>query len=128
MQTSLEPVGPKYRWLRGSAVTEVTSTLSGLRVVLAGPADIDRYVEFHFANPRAFQVMDEGDMLAYWQASGQLDHALYRVAAGGWCERMADHYLNVTASLTNVHEWLIVSSDLCVSVIAAEPPHMREFG
>src|SRR5690348_11703009 len=112
MQTSLEPVGPKYRWLRGSAVTEVTSTLSGLRVVLAAPADIDHHVELDFANPRAFQVMDEGDMLAYWQPPRHLNHALYRVVAGGWCERAAGHYLNVTASLTNIHEWLVVSSDL----------------
>jgi hypothetical protein len=96
--------------------------------VLAAPADIERYVELYFAGPRAFQVMDEGDMLVYWQPPRQLDHALYRVAAGGWCERTAGHYLNVTASLPNVHEWLVVSSDLCVSVIAAEPPHMREFG
>jgi hypothetical protein len=55
MQTSLEPLGPRFDWLRGSAVTEITSTPSGLRVVLAAAVGIGRYIEFQFTHPRAFQ-------------------------------------------------------------------------
>lgn len=112
----------------GSAVTEVTNTLSGLRVVLAAPAGIDRYVEFHFTNPRAFQAMDEGDMLEYWQSPLPIGYVLYRVTNGGWRERASGHYLSVTSALANVQEWLIVSADLCVSVMSSEAPNMREFG
>jgi len=50
------------------------------------------------------------------------------VTSGGWRERTAGHYLHVTSALASVQEWLIVSDDLCVSVMADTPPYMREFG
>ncbi len=128
MHTSLEPVGSEFEWLGSSAITEVTSTGSGLRIVLAAPVDVDRYVEFHFSDVRAFQAMDEGDMLEYWRAALPGRYALYRVTAGGWCSRVTGHYLNVTSTLDHMHEWLVVSSDVCASAISAQAPHMREFG
>jgi hypothetical protein len=128
MHTSLEPAGPEFEWLSSSSITEVSSTSSGLRIVLAAPVDIDSYVEFHFSDPRAFQAMDEGDMLAYWHLALPGRYALYRVTAGGWRERSVGHYLNVTSALDNLHEWLVVSSDLCISVISSVAPHAREFG
>ncbi|WP_426701178.1 hypothetical protein ACPPVV_17695 [Rhodanobacter sp. Col0626] len=128
MHTSLEPAGPEFEWLGSSAIIEVSSTASGLRIVLAAPVDIDRYVEFHFSDPRAFQAMDEGDMLGFWEPALPGRYALYRVTSGGWRERSVGHYLNVTSTLGNMHEWLVVSSDLCVSVISSDAPNLREFG
>ena len=128
MHTVLEPKGPEFEWLGSSAITELSSTASGLRIVLAAPVDIDRYVEFHFSYARAFQAMDEGDMLGYWEPALPGRYALYRVTSGGWREHAEGHYLNVTSTLDNLQEWLVISSDLCVSVVSSDEPHVREFG
>ncbi|MFO3707325.1 hypothetical protein ACI6Q5_20690 [Xanthomonas codiaei] len=105
MQTLLKPVGSEIEWQVGPDVTEISNTSSGLRIVLAAQKSIDRYHEIHFLFVRAFQVMDEGDMLEYWQNPLTTGHVLYKVASGGW-----------------------VSECLCVSVISAYVPHVREFG
>jgi len=128
MKTLLEPVGYEIEWHGGSDVTEITNTSSGLRIVVAAPKGIDRYLEIHFPFVRAFQVMDEGDMLEYWQTPLTTGNALYKVASGGWRERAAGQFLHVTASLDAMQEWLVVSEGLCVSVISAYVPHVREFG
>jgi hypothetical protein len=112
----------------GSDITEVTSTHSGLRIVLAAPEGVDRYLEIHFPFVRAFQVMDEGDMLEYWQRPLTTGHALYKVISGGWRERAAGQFLRVTCSLDTMQERLIVSECLCVSVISMHVPNLREFG
>ncbi|MBB5866352.1 hypothetical protein [Xanthomonas sp. 3058] len=127
MQTLLESVGKEIEWYDGSDVSEITNTSSGLRVVLSAPVGIDRYAEVHFSFARAFQVMDEGDMLEYWHAPLKSKHFLYRVVSGGWRDRAAGHYLHVTSALDQMQEWLIVSECLCVSVISAQPPHVREY-
>lgn len=128
MRTLLEPVGSELEWHRGSDIAEIHSTNSGLRIVVAAPEGVDRYLEIHFVFARAFQVMDEGDMLGYWQTPLTTGHALYKVTSGGWRERAAGQFLHVTASLDAMQEWLVVSECLCVSVISAHAPHVREFG
>ncbi|WP_416203533.1 hypothetical protein [Xanthomonas euvesicatoria] len=128
MQTFLEPVGSEVQWHEGADVTEIISTSSGLRIVVAAPAGVDRHLEIHFPFVRAFQAMDEGDMLEYWESPLTTGHVLYKVIAGGWRDRTAGHFLHVTASLDSMQEWLIVSECLCVSVLSAYVPHLREFG
>ena len=128
MQTLLEPVGPEIEWLGGSDVTEITSSNSGLRIVLAAPEGVDRYLEIHFPFVRAFQAMDEGDMLSYWHSPLTTKHAIYGVKSGGWRDRVSGDYLHVTSALDSMQEWLIVSECLCVSVVSAYAPHFREFG
>ncbi|AOY68036.1 hypothetical protein LN565_11245 [Xanthomonas euvesicatoria pv. euvesicatoria] len=128
MQTFLEPVGSEVQWHEGADVSEIISTSSGLRIVVAAPAGVDRHLEIHFPFVRAFQVMDEGDMLEYWESPLTTGHLLYKVISGGWRDRTAGHFLHVTASLDSMQEWLIVSECLCVSVLSAYVPHLREFG
>jgi hypothetical protein len=128
MKTLLQPIGPEIKWHKGSDITEISQSASGLRVVLASPEGEERYVEFHFPFVRAFQVMDEGDMLEFWQNPVAAGHALYKVVSGGWRDRVEGQFLHVTSALDNMIEWLIVSECLCVSVISPYVPHAREFG
>ena len=127
MQTYLEPIAPKVDWHGPSFVTEVVCTGSGLRIVAAASQGVGRFVEIHFPFVRAFQVMDEGDMLAFWEAPRSKSHMIYKVISGGWRARVAGQFLHVTAALDNMYEWLIVSDSLCVSVISAFMPHIREY-
>lgn len=128
MKASLVPIGEEHDWFRVSAVTEITSLPSGFRVVVAAPPEVDRFVEFHFPFVRAFQAMDEGDMLEFWSPPLPGRFLLYRVDAGGWLERVKGDFLQVTATIDAIREWLIVSSDVCVSVLSAYEPSVREYG
>jgi hypothetical protein len=128
MKAVLEPIGTQIEWFKGAAVTEIANTDSGLRIVLASPLGIDRYVEVHFPYVRAFQVMDQGDMAGYWGPALPGNHVLYKVDSGGWRERVAGHFLRVTSAMDKMTEWLVVSDDLCVTVMSTYEPHVREFG
>lgn len=117
MKAILDPIGTEVEWSNDSAVTEIVNTHSGLRIVLAAPVEVDRYVEIHFPHVHAFQVMDEGDMLEYWMPPLPERFIAYKVISGGWRERVDGHLLNVTSALDHMQEWLIVSADLCITCL-----------
>ena len=104
MQTLLEPIGYQLDWHGGSDVVKMTSTNSGLLIVMAALQGIYRYLEIHFPFVRAFQVMDEGDTLKYSKTPLKSNHALYKVTTGGWRDRVTSQYPNVTAALDTMHE------------------------
>ena len=130
MKLVLVPIGDPLTWYDGSDTLEIVDSGSGLRVVLAAPRGIDRFAEIHFPFARAFQVLDEGDMLKYWEESGSLGcHAVFQVTSGGWLERASSNYFDITSGLENMREWLIAPDvGRCVTVISAYTPHIREFG
>ena len=128
MKAILAPHGNPVAWFRGASAIEITNSLSGLRIVVAAPNGEDQYLEVHFPYARAFQAMDEGDMLGYWEPGSTGSHLVFEVLSGGWLERAGPHYLHVTAAVGNTREWLVVSDDLCVSVISSYEPHVREYG
>ncbi|MBD9370431.1 hypothetical protein [Xanthomonas sp. XNM01] len=129
MQVAMQPFGPAVDWFHGSAIVEVHHGVSGLRIVAAAPHGVDRYLEVHFAFANAFQVMDEGDMLDYWAPPYRPDgHLVHEVLEGGWRPRVQGRLLSITGAHDGLREWLVSTVDLCVSVIAAEAPHVREYG
>ena len=109
-------------------MTEITSLPSGLRIIVAAPDEMGRFVEIHFSYVRAFQAMDEGDMLIFWNPPLPGRFLVYRVESGGWLARVSSHFLQVTAAIGTVQEWLVVSSDVCVSVLSDHEPYVREYG
>jgi hypothetical protein len=129
MQTILEPVGNKLTWYSGSATTEIISSNSGLRVVISSAVGTKLNVEIHFPYAKAFQVLDDGDMLEYWDKHRPLkQHVVYRVLSGGWLDRSRGHYFHVTSANEDMYEWLIVSdAGPCVTVISTYRPHIREY-
>ena len=126
MQTLLEPIGYESEWHGVSDVAVMTSTSSGLRIVVAALQGICRYLDIHFPSVRAFQVMDEGDTFWYWQTLPKSNRTLYKFTVGGCRDRVSGQYANVTATLDTMHEWLVVSECLCVAVVPAYAPQVRE--
>ena len=127
MKLLLELVHSPIDWYAGSATVEVVSTATGLRVVVASTEEFDSYVEFHFRQSHAFQVLYERDMMSYWQEPLPANHMLFRVLGGGWLERTSSDYFQVANSL-NSNEWLIVSdTGPCVTIIADKEPAVREY-
>jgi hypothetical protein len=115
---------------RHSDIGEVTLGASGLRVVLSFGRiqdDEDRYLDILFPVPRGFRFLDEGDLLPYWgvvpTGSG---HSIFEVTQGGWIEQEKSYgMLNVTHAVGDYKEWLVVSSNGCLSVISKDAPLIR---
>jgi len=125
MQLHTKPIGSEISWFPGCDIVEISNSVSGLRVVVAATRDSDRFAEIHFESARAFQVLEEGDLLGYWDPPLTAKYLVYKVEAGGWRERVADHFLQSTAP--SMPEWLIVTECLCVNVLSACTPHIREY-
>ena len=129
MKTTTESVGIEIDWFSGSTVAEVTNSETGLRIVLQAPGRNGPYAEVHFPFARAFQVMDEGDMVGLIDASLSNRHVVYKVLAGGWKDMVSGQYLTVSSAVSEFHEWLVVSDiGQMVSVISYYTPHVREYG
>jgi hypothetical protein len=130
MDTVLEPVGEALSWYPGSATIEVANTISGLRVVVAAGGEKDRFLEVHVPFAKAFQVLDDSDMLEYWGPGKPLGtHSVFRVKSGGWVDRVSGNYFHVTSAIPELREWLVVSDvGPCVTLISFYEPTLREYG
>ena len=124
MKLATTPIGGELSWLPVDII-EVSNTLSGLRIVAEGSRGTDRFAEVHFAGARAFQALDEGDLMGYCDPPLRSKYLVYRIDAGGWRERVGDHFLHCTDA--KMPEWLIVTECLCVNVLSGCTPHIREF-
>jgi hypothetical protein len=113
-----------------SDISELTLGVTGLRVVVSFDRthdDEDRYLEVLFSIPRGFRFLDEGDLLSYWGVIPvQAGHTIFEVKQGGWMEQEQSYgMLNVTSAIGDFREWLIVSSNGCLSVISKIEPMVR---
>ncbi len=113
-----------------SDISELTLGVTGLRVVVSFDRthdDEDRYLEVLFSIPRGFRFLDEGDLLSYWGVVPvQTGHTIFEVKQGGWMEQEQSYgMLNVTSAIGDFREWLIVSSNGCLSVISKIEPMVR---
>lgn len=115
---------------RFSDIGELTFGACGLRVVLGFDrtrGDEERFLDILFSVPRGFRFLDEGDLLPYWGAvptgSGS---SIFEVTQGGWMEQEHSHgMLNVTGAVGDFREWLVVSSNGCLSVVSKVVPLIR---
>jgi len=130
MYTTLQAIGSPLSWYDGSATTEITNSLSGLRLIVAAGGDDDRFVEVHFPYAKAFQVLDDSDMLEYWHKERPLGkHILFQVLSGGWVQRTEGHYFQVTSSHQGMREWLLVTdAGPCVTIVSTYEPFVRHYG
>ena len=129
MKTISKPFGNEYSWASTGSVTELTYGLSGLRIVGSGPIDDDSFIEIYFPGANAFQSLMESDCLAYWSDDNfTTNHIIYQIEAGGWRDRVKDHYMQVlNSAYESQSEWLITTCEHCIGVVSGSPPMVREF-
>ena len=125
MKLATTPIGSEISWFPGCDIIEISHTVSGLRIVVAAARGTERFAEIHFEGARAFQVLDEGDLLGYWDPPLTAKYLVYRVDSGGWRERVQHHFLQ--SAPEKMPEWLIVTECLCVNVLSGCTPHIREY-
>jgi hypothetical protein len=112
--------------------------LSGLRYPMAvssgEPAAGDLIVELTlreagsatlvFEGPLGFRVLDERDMLEFWNDYSDPNGWLWEVESGGWLDLESTRSGFIDRELIpELREYLVVG-DMCVSVICTRPPKL----
>ncbi|HDL00870.1 MAG TPA: hypothetical protein ENH23_01380 [candidate division Zixibacteria bacterium] len=97
-------------------IVEINYDLLELEIIL----NFDRApkkVTVVFFSPIGFRVLDEGDLLEFWENYHTGYGWLYKVVSGGWhdLESKRDGYLS--KETRNVREYLVVGENDCVSVL-----------
>jgi hypothetical protein len=123
MRLIAQPQGPEIDWFIATEITNVHYDWPKLKIRIEAARGDGRFAEVCFSRVIAFQAIPEGDMSSYWLEPLGSGRFAYRVEAGGWLERTADHYFQVTSAPPTPTEWLVVADcGLVVTVLSAEPP------
>jgi hypothetical protein len=102
-------------------VTNVNYNLSLLRIKLEF-SDANHSVYISFDSVRGFRVLDEGDLLEFWDPGSRAQGWLWHVEEGGWfdLEKLRDGFMSGVNGVYK--EFLVVGQNECVSVIANGDP------
>ena len=97
-------------------VTGLNYDSGALRVTLDFPGMEDP-VYAAFDSVRGFRVLDEGDLLEFWNPETRADGWIWMVLKGGWfdLESFREGFLSGVAG--GYSEYLILGANDCVSVI-----------
>lgn len=86
----------------------------------------DNPVYVTFGAPRGFRVLDEGDLLEFWNNETRPKGWLWVVKSGGWydLEKVRNGFVSGVAG--GYSEYLILGENECVSVISNDEPVITE--
>jgi hypothetical protein len=84
----------------------------------------DSQVQVTFDKPHGFRVLDEGD-LSYWSDPRLVENWFFEVLDGGWLRSEHGGQLAIATTAPAMREFLICSSNDCVSVLSPKPPIIR---
>ncbi|WP_284653004.1 hypothetical protein [Flavobacterium terrisoli] len=103
-------------------IYNITYDLWTLKITL-GFDDIESPIYVIFKNVIGFRVLDEGNLLEFWDKDVRVPRWIWRVESGGWFELeklragfLAQHHGD------NHNEYLVSGINDCVSVIAESEP------
>lgn len=119
------PVPEAKRYAR-KAVRGMTFDGSTLTLNIQGEGF--SYARLVFQNVFGFRVLDERDLLEFWNTYSEPHGWLWEVKAGGWhdLERKRATF-NSGECVPSIREFL-VADDMCVSVLCADPPQLLDVG
>ncbi|WIO73603.1 hypothetical protein QP938_09890 [Porticoccaceae bacterium LTM1] len=75
-----------------------------------------------FDSSVGFRVLDEGNLLEYWDHLNLNDGWLFQISSGGWYDLESTRSGFVSQNHSDVREYLIVGLNECISVLSMEPP------
>jgi hypothetical protein len=82
-----------------------------------------RPIQLIFDDVRGLRVLDEGDLLEFWDKYHTGNGWLWEVQSGGWFDLERRRSTFVMAA-SGVREFLVVTGDFCVSVFSRLPPEL----
>ena len=105
-------------------VTAVNYDTSLLRITISFE-NIDYPVHVIFDGVRGFRVLDEGDLLEFWNPDVRANGWLWFVEKGGWFELESLRKGFVSGVTGGYREYLVLGQNDCVSVIAYGEPKIE---
>lgn len=102
-------------------VADINYDLWLLRITLSFK-EIDNPVYVTFDTPRGFRVLDEGDLLEFWNNETRPKGWLWFVKSGGWYDLEKYRSGFVSGVIGGYSEYLILGENECVSVITNDEP------
>ena len=128
MHLSANHIGDRYYAGFESNVIELSHTYSGLRVVVATHSlDLKEcLVEYYFPHNQGLRMLDEGDLFGFWDADAFAPgYHLFRIESAGWADQERQ-FSGMLAVSSPIPEWFVCTSNLCVSVLSARQPEIRQ--
>lgn len=93
-------------------------------LVIGGVEKHGGTVKVVFQSVIGYRVLDERDLLEFWNASGwEKDAWMYRVESGGWLAlEQTKQYFSSAALCPALGEYLVAGDSFCVSVLTDRDP------
>ncbi|WP_162060496.1 hypothetical protein [Undibacterium sp. KW1] len=107
-----------------SDVTQVCYDLGKLTVTVESSQENKSY-QASFAEICGFRLLDEGDLLEFWPACADSEHWVFQIEEGGWYAQESLRPGFLRKDIAAIQEFLITSSNGCVSVLAWEEPEIK---
>ena len=105
-------------------IIHITYDLWSLRITLQFKG-YDNPVYIEFRDIVGFRVLDEGDLIEFWNPGIRTEGWLWTVEAGGWFELEKCRPGFVSGTFHNcLHEFLVLGVDDCVSVMTSSEPRL----
>ncbi len=130
LKLSATPIGGRYSQQSESDIVSLAYASGVLHLLIDTVSGEGRQlsVEVEFDGPRGFRLLDEGDLLRYWEAKVfSPGHHVFEITSGGW--RAQETQLSGMLSVSNAigtREWFVATSNTCVNVLCAAPPRVSE--
>ncbi len=102
-------------------ITRVEYDLDSLIVHIEPEYDAEPII-VSFDSSIGFRVLDEGNLLEFWEKFNLNSGWLYRIISGGWFDLESKRNGFVSQHHSDVQEYLIIGVNECVSVLAGEAP------
>jgi len=86
----------------------------------------DNPVYVTFENIVGFRVLDEGDLLEFWNDEIRLNDWFWNIEKGGWTDLERTRKGFVSGLNNETTEYLILGINHCISIIANDKPKISE--
>jgi hypothetical protein len=105
-------------------VTEIHYDLWILRITLKFEA-VEHPIYVSFGGVCGFRVLDEGDLLEFWDPNSRAEGWLWHVKDGGWfaLENIREGF--VSGAFGGYNEYLVIGIDDCVSIFSTDEPKIE---
>jgi len=100
----------------------------GCDLTLRLEAPDNTFCQVTFRDVIGFRVLNESDLLEFWNTYSQPHGWLWRVQSGGWFDLERSREQFDVARVHDTAEEYLVGGDTCVSIITAHPPEITRVG
>lgn len=112
-------------------IYELTYTRTGFRAIVIGVVAGEKelaYLDIFFPDIRGLRVLDEGDLIKYWESEQfRSANCVYEIIEGGWLQEEIVGILSVSSSVGGYVEYLVATNDYCASILASKPPTLKVY-